>query len=129
MMHNEAKFRVLEKKVHMTQLYEKKTSFQYLVTAGKFCQVRPDGEDGWREITPPCREYISSRLFPQSKPLGAIPGGTIIGPIEEVHVAKILDEHGIEIAIPSICKPGGVAYVVISRETERFVNEIHTHET
>ena len=41
---------------------------------------------------------------------------------------KILDEHGLEVAIPSICKPGDVTYVVISRETERFVNEIHTHE-
>ena len=35
---------------------------------------------------------------------------------------------GIEIAIPSICKPGDVTHVVISRETERFVNEKHTHE-
>ena len=41
---------------------------------------------------------------------------------------KIVDEYGIEIAVPSICKPGDVTYVVISRETERFVNEIHTHE-
>ena len=41
---------------------------------------------------------------------------------------KILDEYGIEIAIPSICKAGDVTHVVISRETERFVNEIHTHE-
>ena len=54
--------------------------------------------------------------------------GTIIGPISEVHIVKILDEYGLEVAIPSICKPGDVTYVVISRETERLVNEIHTHE-
>ena len=54
--------------------------------------------------------------------------GTIIGPISEVHIVKILDEYGLEVAIPSLCKPGDVTYVVISRETERFVNEIHTHE-
>ena len=29
---------------------------------------------------------------------------------------KILDEHGVEVAIPPICKPGDVSYVVISRE-------------
>ena len=44
-----------------------------------------------------------------------------------VHIV-IIDEYGIEIAIPSICKPGDVTYVVISSETERFANEIHTHE-
>ena len=37
---------------------------------------------------------------------------------------KILDEYGLEVAIPSICSPGDVTYVVISRETERFVNEM-----
>ena len=41
---------------------------------------------------------------------------------------KFLDEYGVEVAIPSICKPWDVTYVVISRATERFVNEIHTHE-
>ena len=46
MMQNEAKFRVLEKKVHMTQSCEK-ALFQYLVTTGSRYQVRPDAEDGW----------------------------------------------------------------------------------
>ena len=41
---------------------------------------------------------------------------------------KILDEYEVEVAIPSICKPGDVTYVVISKETQRFVNENHTHE-
>ena len=65
---------------------------------------------------------------PQAKPLGAIPACTIKGPISEVLIVKILDEYGVEVAIPSICKPGDVTYVVISREAERFVNKIHTHE-
>ena len=47
MMQNDAEFRVLEKKVHMTQLCEK-ALFQYLVTAGnstKFDQMeKTDGE-------------------------------------------------------------------------------------
>ena len=110
-MQNEAKFRVLEKKVHL-----------------KFHQVRPDGQDGWGEITPFCRKNNCFLVFPQAKPLGPVPTGTVKGPIQEVHIVKILDEYGIEVAIPPICKSGDVTYVVISKETERFVNEIHTHE-
>ena len=59
---------------------------------------------------------------------GAVPAGTIIGPISEVLIVKILDECGVEVAIPSIYKPADMTYVVISRETERFLKEIHTHE-
>ena len=40
----------------------------------------------------------------------------------------LLDEYGFEVAIPSICKRGGTSYVVISREAERLVNEIHDHK-
>ena len=126
MMQSDAKFRVLEKNVHMTQLCAK-ALFQYLVTAGSRHQVRPDGEDGWGQIAPLCREYTCSRVFTQAKPLGAIPSGTIIRPIQEVHVVKLLDEHEVEVAIPSVCKTD-VTYVVISTETERFVNDIHTRE-
>ena len=100
----------------------------YGVTAGSHYQGRPDGEDGWGQITPLCREYTCSRVFPKAKPLGTIPAGTIIGPISEVLIVKILAEHGVQVVIPSICKLGDVTYVVISRETELFVNEIHTHE-
>ena len=96
MMQNEAKFRVLEKKVRMTPLCEK-AFFQYLVTAGNRYQVQPDEEDGWGQITLLCREYVCSRVFPR-----AIPAGTIIGPISEVHIVKILDEYGLEVAIQSL---------------------------
>ena len=41
---------------------------------------------------------------------------------------EILDEYGFEVSIPSICKPWDTSYVVISRETERFANEIHDHK-
>ena len=65
--------------------------------------------------------------YPQTKALAAIPARTTIGPITEVHIVKILDECGLEVAIPSTCRPGNITCVVISRETERFVNEIHNH--
>ena len=59
MMQGEAKFRVLEKKVHMTQLCQK-ALFQYLVRARSRYQVRTDGEDGWRHITSLSTEYMFS---------------------------------------------------------------------
>ena len=40
---------------------------------------------------------------------------------------NILDGYGIEVAVPSIINPANTSYVVISRETERFVNELHNH--
>ena len=38
--------------------YVKKALFQDVVTAGKFYQVRPDGEDGWWEITLSCKSAL-----------------------------------------------------------------------
>ena len=58
----------------------------------------------------------------------AIPEGTIIGPVSEVHIVEILDGYRIEVAIPSISKPGDVTYAMISIETERYVNDIHDHK-
>ena len=49
-------------------------------------------------------------------------------PVLTVQVVIFLDGYGIEIAIPSIVKPSYSSYVVISRETKRFVNEIHDHK-
>ena len=37
-----------------------------------------------------------------------------VGPVLEVHVVKILDGYGIEVAIQSICKPKDTSHVVIS---------------
>ena len=57
--------------------------------------------------------------IPKPKALLAIPAGTIIGPITEVHVEKILDEYGLEVAIPSICKLLDTTYVVRNSQSQR----------
>ena len=57
--------------------------------------------------------------------MAAIPEGTIIGPVLEVQIVKILDGYGVEVAIPSSVNPADTSYIVISTESERFVNEIH----
>ena len=69
-----------------------------------------------------------SRYYQKAQALSAIPEGTIIGPVLEVHIVNILDGYGIEVAIPSISSPTYTSQVVISRETERFVNEFHDHK-
>ena len=103
-------------------------SFQTLdlAIAGNYYKNRPNADDGWRTVTPLCREYSSSRSYPKTKALSAFPEGTIIGPISEVHVVKILDKYGIEVVIQRITNPEHTTYVVISREEERLVNEIHS---
>ena len=55
-------------------------------------------------------------------------GGTIIGPVVEVCIVKIIEEHGSEISIPSTLNSREASHVVISRETQRFVHEIHDHK-
>ena len=48
------------------------------VTAAETCKIRPDGDDGWRETNPLCREYSSSRSYPKTQAMLAILEGTII---------------------------------------------------
>ena len=109
-------FEALASRIHLTQPCEK-TYFQYR-----------DGDDGWGTITLLCPEHTFSRFFPESQVVVAVPENTIIGPVLEVRIVNILDGYGIEVAVPSIINPANTSYVVISRETERFVNELHNHE-
>ena len=98
------------------------------MAAGNCNQIRLDADDGWRKLTILCRKNTRSRAYPKSKALAAIPTGTIGGPVIEVHVVKILDKYGFEVAFPQICKLGDTSCVVISGETERFVNGIPKHK-
>ena len=120
-------FKAQAGKIQLTQSCEK-AYFQYRVAAGKQYKNRPDGDDGWRTITPLGREHTCSRSFPKSQVLAAFPEGTIIGPILVVQTVIILDGYGIEISIPSNVNPANTSYVVVSRETKRFVNKIHDHK-
>ena len=55
-----------------------------------------------------------------------MPGETIIGPVIEVRIVKILDQYGLEIAIPSPNDDGELtSHVMISRGKGRFVGEVH----
>ena len=57
--------------------------YQHLVTTRNYCKIRPDDDDGWWKFTQ----------------------GTIMGPIIEVHIVKILDECGIEFRFQQSADP------------------------
>ena len=78
-------FQTLEKKIQLTQL---------CVIARNMYKIRPNADDGWGEITILYREYLSSRSYPKTKAWSAVPEGTVIGPVLEVHVVKFLTGIG-----------------------------------
>ena len=63
-------------------------------------------------------------MNPPSRAFPAIPGGTIIGPVIEVQIVKILHQYGLEIAIPSPNDTERTSYVMISRGERRSVDEV-----
>ena len=50
------------------------------------------------------------------------------GPVLEGQIVKILDQHGLEIANPSLHNHETATHVVITRGTNRFVDEVHDHK-
>ena len=87
------------------------------------CKTRPDEDDGFGQIIPLCREFTLSRVNPQSRAFAAILGGTIIGPVVEVQIVKIRDQHGLEILSPN--DKERTSNVMIFRGKSRFVDEVH----
>ena len=73
-------FEALSCRIHFSQQCGK-THFQHRVSDGMKYKTRPDKDDGTGSIVPLNREYTFSRAHLQSRVCGAIPGGTIIGPV------------------------------------------------
>ena len=114
-------------KTHFSKLCED-AWLKLRVSAGMMCKTRLDEDDGKRHLVPLGREYIHSRANPQSRVFVAIPGRTVIGPVLKVQIAKILGQLGLEIAIPSPHNHETSTHVVITRGTNRFVDEVHEHK-
>ena len=83
-------------------------------------------DDGWRKRTSIGKEYTAPRNQEESKPHASIDAETEIGPVLNIEIATIVDVPGIEVQVPS---PGYSAWILISRGHERFVNEIHRHNS
>ena len=83
-------------------------------------------DDGFGDFISEYAEKIHfPRVDPRSRTYAGIPGRTVIGPVIEVHVAQLLDNHGLEIKIPSPNNPERTSWVVTCRGKNRFVNELH----
>ena len=117
-------FESLSETIRLTRVCEL-ASFRHMVSAATSYKTRPDEDDTSGQIFPVCRQHMLSRVNPQSRAFAAIPWGTIIGPVIEVQIVKILDQDGLEIAIPSPNDRGRTSYVMISRGKSRFVDEVH----
>ena len=106
----------------------RKTYFQYFVAAGKQCKIRPMVTTDGKQLLLCAENTRVPDLIRKAQALAAVPEETIIGPVSEVYIVKILDGYGIEVAIPSIAYPMDTSCVAKSRETERFVNELRDHK-
>ena len=99
-------FESLSETIRFTTVWEDEI-LVHRFAGGMNYNTRPDEDDGFGQLIPLCREYTFSRVDPQSRAFAAIPGGTIIGPVIEVQIVKIIDQFGLEIAIPLLKTENG----------------------
>ena len=64
-----------------------------------------------------------------SKPYASIDAETEIGPVLDVEIALIIDVPGVEVQVPSLDSPRYSVWILLNRGHERFVNEIHRHNS
>ena len=111
---------------------------EYLRTTAKFYHPIEKGnhyvtttleDDGWRKRTSMCKEYTAPRNREDSRPYASIDAEQEIGPVLNMRIATVIDVLGIEVQVPSLFSPGYPVWILISRGHERFVNEIHRHNS
>ena len=76
-----------------------------------------------------CKEYAALRNREDSRPYASIDTEQEIGPVLNIGIATVFDVPGIEVQVPSLSSPGCSVWILISRGHERFVNEIHRHNS
>ena len=73
-----------------------------------------------------CKEYTAPRKREDSRPYASIDAEHEIGPVLNIGIATVIDVHGIEVQVPSLSYS---VWILISRGHERFVDEIHRHNS
>ena len=101
---------------------------QKKVSIGICYKTVADVDDGFGDRTPACREFSHPRAESDSRIYAAIPERTIFGPVLRVHMVRFLGINGIEILIPSLTTQERTSRVVICREKNRYVDEIHLRD-
>ena len=117
-------FESLTKTFQFTRFCEL-ASLWYRVDVGMKYNTVLGVNDLFGDSIPACRENILPRLDLNSNMFVAVPGGTVIGPVLEVHIVLLHGKHGLEIKIPSPNDPNRTSWVLMSRGKNRFVNEFH----
>ena len=89
------------------------------------CKTIHDVNEGWKEgKTGACIEFTVHREEPGSEIIAWIGGRTKNGPVLQLKTACCLDGHGTEIQIPSTSGDGSTSWVIISRGSNRYVEEL-----
>ena len=102
---HQEKFVNLSKETKVSQICES-AGFMRKVSIGPYFRTIHDVNDGCGGKTGSCREYTLPREDQDSEPIGWIREHTKIGPVRQVRVTCCLDQHGIEIHVPSILQNG-----------------------
>ena len=76
-----------------------------------------------------CKEYTAHRNREDSKPHASIDAENEIGPVLNIEIATITEVPGIVVQVLSLGSLGYSVLILISRGHERFVNEIHRHNS
>ena len=76
-----------------------------------------------------CNEFSAPRNREDSKPYASNDANQEIGLVSNIEIATIIDVPGIEVQVPSLSSPRYSVWILISRGHERFVNEIHRHNS
>ena len=76
-----------------------------------------------------CKEFSAPRNREDSRPYASINADEEIGPFLKVEIIIVIDVLGIEMQVPPPSSPGYSEWILISRGHERFVNEIHRHNS
>ena len=83
-----------------------------------------DGDSAFR-----CAKNLQRQRTESSKSYTLIDVEKEYGPVVNVDTATILDVPGIELQVPLLSSPVYSVWILMSRDHERFVNEIHRHNT
>ena len=75
-----------------------------------------------------CKEYTAPSNHEDSRPYASIDADKEIAPVLNSGIAAVIDVPGFEVQVPSLTSPYSV-WIMISRGHERFVNELHRHNS
>ena len=78
--------------------------------------------------TAACREYTLPREDPGSEIIAWIGGHTKVGPVLQVKTTCRLDIYGIEIQVPLTSGDGPTSWVIISRGSNRYMEDIQYND-